>query len=136
MFLSYTKPAYVCLYKYYYNSVLSITTELESIEMLYVVERYPDCWRFCELLLSESGLSYHKSTRALLYQAKCLYHEYNRELAANLEMRSHLPGFEYKEMMRKFCNTKIVKVINILSSLRAQDDLSSLNEDVIVMLSV
>lgn len=134
MFLSYTKPAYVCLYKYYYNGVLSITTELESIEMLYVVERYPDCWRFCELLLSESGLSYHKSTRALLYQAKCLYHEYNRELAANLEMRSHLPGFEYKEMMRKFCNTKIVKVINILSSLRAQDALSSLNEDVIVML--
>jgi len=39
MFLSYTKPAYVCLYKYYYNSVLSITTELESIEMLYVVEK-------------------------------------------------------------------------------------------------
>ena len=131
MFLSCGKLAYVCLYKYYYNRILPFTTELESIEILYMVERYPDCWSFCELLLSESGLPYHKSSRALYYQAKCLHHEYNRELAANLEMSSHLPGFEYKEMMRKFCNTRIVKVINILSSLRTQ---SSLSEDVIVML--
>ena len=118
----------MCLYKYYYNSILSFTTELESIEILYMVERYADCWCFCEL---------SKSSRALLYQAKCIYHEYNRELPAKLEMSSHIPGFEYKEMMRKFCSTKIVKVINILSkfpSLRTQGASSSLNEDVISML--
>ena len=118
----------MCLYKYYCNSTLSFTTELESIEILYMVERYPDCWCFCEL---------SKSSRALLYQAKCIYHEYNRELPAKLEMSSHIPGFEYKEMMRKFCSTKIVKVINILSkfpSLRTQGASSGLNEDVISML--
>lgn len=100
-----------------------------------MIQRYPDCWRFCELLLSEKNLPDHERTKTLLYLAMSSYHEYNRELAANLKKSEYIPGFEYKETMRNFCKRNIMKVISILSKcIPLITTLNSINEDLVPML--
>ena len=87
------------------------------------------------MLLSEKNLPDHERTKALFYLAMSIYHEYNRELATNLEKIEHIPGFEYKETMRNFCKRNIMKVISILSMcIPLISTLNSINEDVVSML--
>ena len=86
--------------------------------MLYDAKRYADCWRFCTHLLSDDELDSKLKNKVLLYQAKCMYHTYNREIMERIEQSGTMPGFEHKNMMRIFCNNRIVGAIKILTKLK------------------
>lgn len=49
-----------------------------------------------------------------------MYLEYNRELPEMIEKSEGLPGFEYKNSMRTFCQKRILEVIKILTDLLNQ----------------
>ena len=87
--------------------------------MLYGAKRYTDCWQFCSHLLSDDKIDSKLKNKVLLYQAKCMYHTYNHEIMERIEQSDTMPGFEYKNMMRIFCNNRIVGVIKILTKLKS-----------------
>ena len=55
---------------------------------------------------------------AELYKAKSMFHDYNRELMERFEQSKKMPGFEYKNMMRSFCNNRILEIIRILAKVK------------------
>lgn len=94
---------------------------LETIQILYKLKRYADCSMRCKrhigCLISEDD-SNSARTLALLYQAKSRFCEYNRELIERMEQTEKMPGFEFKKMMRSFCNNQVVQVIKTLAKLK------------------
>lgn len=80
--------------------------------MLYNLKRYADCAIFCGLCIT-----YYSQDKAkiLLYQAKSLYYDYNRELIEQTERRTSMPGLEFKDMMVTFCKSRILQVIKTLT---------------------
>ena len=55
---------------------------------------------------------------AELYKAKSMFYDYNRELMERFEQSKKMPGFEYKTMMRSFCNSRILEVVNGLAKVK------------------
>ena len=80
------------------------------------LERFYDCWRFCECFLSlpQAGSSRNE---VLFYKAASLYHIYNKELPAMLEKSEGVPGFQYKTILRTFCQKRVLEVIRIFTTL-------------------
>lgn len=93
----------------------------DSIQLLYRLKRYTDCFVFCNKYISsmttEDGND-HKRVKAEFYQAKCMFHDYNRELMERFEQSKKMPGFEYKNMMRSFCNNRVLEVVKILAKVK------------------
>ena len=47
-----------------------------------------------------------------------MFHDYNRELMERFEQNKRMPGFEYKNMMRSFCNSRILEVVKALAKVK------------------
>ena len=81
--------------------------------MLYDLKRYDDCRKLCESLKATDV-----SDIVLLYKAKSMYYQYSKNFVMKCHERKIIPPFEYKTMMRSFCNDKIVEVIRILTKIK------------------
>lgn len=90
--------------------------DVRSIEVLSEIERFPDCWRFSEVYLSTFCDGTNRSD-VLFYKARSMYREYNRQLPEMIEKNESSPGFEYKKIMREFCQKRILEVVRILTNL-------------------
>ena len=94
---------------------------LDNIQLLYKLKRYTDCFVFCNNYISsitnDDGNSYNTIT-VQLYRAKSMFHDYNRELMERFEQNKRMPGFEYKNMMRSFCNNRILEVVKALAKVK------------------
>lgn len=102
------------LYANYFN--LYLFSDTSSIAVLNRIERYPDCWRFCNVYLSKVKDACDANRRKVMfYKAKSMSQDYNRELPEMIEKSQTLPGFEYKSVMRTFCRKRILEVIQILT---------------------
>jgi len=75
------------------------------------------CIKYISSLTSKDSSDYNRE-RAQLYKAKSMFHDYNRELMERFEQNKKLPGFEYKNMMRSFCNSRVLEVVKILAKLK------------------
>ena len=87
---------------------------------MYKLKRYADCIVFCNdyiLSLTNDDKNDNK-VKAQLYQAKSMFHDYNRELMERFEQNKRMPGFEYKNMMRSFCNSRILEVVKVLAKVK------------------
>ena len=85
------------------------------------MKRYTDCSAFCNKYISSLKSQDHNDydrVMAELYKAKSMFHDYNRELMERFEQSKRIPGFEYKNMMRSFCNNRILEVIKILAKVK------------------
>ena len=105
--------------------VLFMYPGLDNIQILYKLERYADCSIRCKrhigpLIGEDNGSS--ARTAALFYRAKSKFCEYNRELMEKMEQTEKMPGFEYKKMMRSFCNNQVVEVIRTLAKLKENQE--------------
>ena len=80
-----------------------------------------DCFVFCNKYISslknQDDNEYNRVT-AQLYKARSMFHDYNRELMERFEQSKRMPGFEYKNMMRSFCNSRILEVVKILAKVK------------------
>ena len=104
---------------------MSPIIDLNNIQILYNLQRYGDCFIFCEYYIASVGDDSIDKKRAQLYQAKSMYYDYNRELMERIEQSNIMPGFEYKNMMRKFCKKRILQVVNTLTKLKEETSLQS-----------
>lgn len=105
--------------------VIFLFIGLDSIQLLYKMERYTDCFVFCNnfisSLKSEDGNEVRK-VEAQLYQAKSMFHDYNHEIMERFEQNKRMPGFEYKNMMRSFCNSRILEVVKTLAKIKKNNE--------------
>jgi len=93
------------------------------MQILYKLERYADCYIHCKCYIGALvGEKNPARTMAIFYQAKSKFCEYNRELMEKMEQTEKMPGFEYKKMMRSFCNNQVVEVIRALAKLKENQD--------------
>ena len=100
---------YIC---FYYE-----IADKQSVVVLDKLGRYPDCWRFCVVYLSNFPEDEVDRNEILFYKAKSMYQEYNRELPELIETCNTSPGFEYKTKMQRFCQKRILEVVQILTNL-------------------
>lgn len=88
---------------------------------MYKLKRYADCFVFCNdyisSLTNDDGNAYN-TVIVQLHQAKSMFHDYNRELMERFEQNKKMPGFEYKNMMRLFCNNRILEVVKTLAKVK------------------
>ena len=94
------------------RSINSLILGLNCAKILYNHKRYNDCEKLCK------SLNRDQDSEVQLYMAKSMYHQYKIEFIENIKQRKTIPPFEYKAIMRSFCNDRIIEVIRILTKLR------------------
>lgn len=77
--------------------------------MLFDLKIYGHCIKLCKMFEGANQI-------VQVYEAKSMYYTYCTELVEKIEKRLQLPGFEYKVMMRSFCNSRIIPVIQKLTA--------------------
>ena len=80
------------------------------------------CQKFISSLTSENSNNCDRE-KAQLYQAKSLFYDYNLELMERFEQSKRMPGFEYKNMMRSFCNSRILEVVKTLGKVKKNHEI-------------
>lgn len=88
---------------------------------MYKLKRYTDCFAFCNKYISSlksQDRNDYNRVKAECYKARSMFHDYSRELMERFEQSKRMPGFEYKNMMRSFCNSRILEVVKILAKVK------------------
>jgi len=84
------------------------------MELLFTLQRYADCSKYCEVLAKADKSSYDKM-KVQLYGAMCKFQVYNREIMEKVEKQYFMAAFEYKNMMQSFCKDQVLQVIKTLA---------------------